>query len=231
MLPIGISLGWSRDDQNPASLAIRYLTRPGWRFGMSQWSHMFLVFHWTEGEARIHEALLSEGWASKPIGKLYHWIDRNPRNHHAALYPLEIDPATVAAIYKRSCGWLGTRSYSCKQIAAFALAESMIGRWLNLSIGTSETEIICSEGACQLVGEADPQWDLRRHKNQTWDSVSPQAAFDEFTRKQADFSRARLLALGRRFRSPTVEQVEAECLRFQAGASLSGPDPDAPLPP
>lgn len=180
-MPIQVGFGWSRDETSPFSNAIRYLTRPGWApRPLAQWSHMFLMFHFPDGSMVIHEALVSEGWCAKPGSKLGFWLDRDPERHHAELYWLPLDAEVVEAIYAASVAWIGTRSYAVKQIAAFAIAESLLGRWLGLSVASGPDEVICSEGACRLVGELAPYYDLRRSPDQSWDSVSPQAAYDEY---------------------------------------------------
>lgn len=183
MMPIRIAAGWSRDDGMPISLGIRYLTRPGWRPGMAQWSHQFVVFEFPDGTRVIHEALLSEGWSRKDYAKLDLWLAKDRRRHHAEVHWLPIAPEAVAAMYSRSCGWLGTRSYAVRQIVAFALAESLLGRWLGLSIRSGPEELICSEGACMLIGMAGPAWDLRECREQSWDSVSPQAAYNALIKR------------------------------------------------
>lgn len=184
MNPIQVAFGWSRDETAFMSNAIRYFSRPGFSpFGKwAQWSHMFLVFRFTDGTAVIHEALMSEGWSEKPATKLADWQARDPARHHAELQWLDLDDAAVLMIYTLSMHWLGTKSYAVKQIAAFAIAESLLGRWLGLSVQSGQDEVICSEGACRLVGEVAPQYDLRAEEYQSWDSVSPQAAYDAFMR-------------------------------------------------
>lgn len=182
-MPIRIASFWTRDDTAPFSLGVRFLTRPGWQlWTWAQWSHQGVMFEFPDGSTVIHEALLSDGWCSKGGARLAQWLSRSPR-HYAEVHWLPIAPETVAAIYQRSCGWLGTASYAWKQIIAFAVAESIVGRWLGLSLKSGPEELICSEGACILLGMAGDAWDLRECRDQSWDSVSPQAAYDAFLRK------------------------------------------------
>lgn len=177
--PVLIAFGWSADHTKFLSQAIRYLTRPKlsplakWAL----WSHMFIIFKMSDGSEVIHEALLSEGWCEKP-NKLTMWKKKDPKNHVCAVRWLPIDVPAIEMIYQSSCAWIGTKSYATKQIVAFALAESLLGRWLGLSVESGVDEVICSEGACRLVGEIAPEWDLRKAPDQSWDSVSPQAAYD-----------------------------------------------------
>lgn len=188
MRPVKIAFGWSRSTDTVISNAIRYLTRPGWApWGTwGSWSHMFLVFYFADGTAVIHEALMSEGWSCKPSQKLADWIARDPDRHVAEIHWLEkLDPELINLIYQCSSGWLGTRSYAYRQIVAFALAESLLGRWLGLSVYSGPDEVICSEGACRLVGELAPEYDLRASPDHPWDAVSPQAAYDRFMIKEA----------------------------------------------
>lgn len=183
-MPCFIAAGWSRDELSGISTAIRYLTRPGWRpWPFAQWSHMFLYFAFPDGSTVVHEALLSGGWTSKPGDRLDAWRKRDLIHHVAQVHWLPIDTPVIETIYRKSCGWLGTRSYAVKQIAAFAVAESMLGRWLGLSIRSGPEELICSEGACMLIGMAGPDWDLRQCPEQSWDSVSPQSAYNAAMRK------------------------------------------------
>ncbi len=141
-----------------------------------------MVFEFEDGSRLIHEALLSEGWSRKDYGKLNSWLMRNRRLHHAEVHWLPIAPEKVGAMYCLSCGWLGTRSYAVRQILAFALAASLIGRWLGLSIRSGPNEIICSEGAGRVLA-IDPDWDLRECQEQSFDCVSPQSAYDTAMRK------------------------------------------------
>lgn len=181
-IPVLIAFGWSRDETSLLSNAIRYLTRPGLSpFGpWAKWSHMFLVFTMSDGSTVIHEALMSQGWCEKPAKKLSDWLQEDPEHHVAELHWLPIDAPVVEAIYAASCAWLGTKSYARRQLLAFALAESVLGRWLGLSIESGASEVICSEGAGRQVGELAPEWDLRRTPDQSWDSVSPQGAYEEY---------------------------------------------------
>lgn len=177
--PILIAFGWSADHTKFMSQAIRYMSRPKmapWA-KWALWSHMFIVFKMSDGTEVIHEALLSEGWVEKPCN-LVAWKKKDPRNHVYAVRWLPIDTPQIEMIYAASRAWAGTKSYATRQIVAFAVAESVIGRWLGLSVYTGSDEVICSEGACRLVGEIAPKWDLRKTPDQSWDSVSPQAAYD-----------------------------------------------------
>lgn len=186
MTPVKIAFGWSRSEEAFMSQAIRYLTRPGWKLApWAQWSHMFLVFYFEDGTAVIHEALLSEGWSCKPSQKLANWIATDPDRHVAEVHWLDIEPAKLGLIYHVSCAWLGTKSYAVKQIVALAVAESALGRWLGLCVYSGRDQVICSEGACCIVGEIEPRYDLRRSPDQPWDSVSPQAAYEVFMVKSA----------------------------------------------
>lgn len=185
--PIKVAFGWSVNRLHPVSTAIRYFSRPGWPpWPLARWSHMFLAFRSADGSTVIHEALLSQGWTEKPARKLTDWLEASPRAHQAEIHWLSIPESQVAEIYRRSREWLGTKSYAMRQIAAFALVGSYLGRYLGLSIKSGEEEVICSEGACQLVGEVAFEWDLRERLAQSWDSVSPQAAYDEFMRMGND---------------------------------------------
>jgi hypothetical protein len=184
--PVLIAFGWSADHTKFISQAIRYMSRPKmapWsRWAL--WSHMFIVFKMSDGSDVIHEALMSEGWCEKPCN-LSAWKHKDPRNHVFAVRWLPIDVPAIELIYKASLAWVGTKSYATKQIVAFALAESVLGRWLGLSVESGIGEVICSEGACRLVGEIAPEWDLRRVPDQSWDSVSPQAAYDMWRKVEA----------------------------------------------
>jgi hypothetical protein len=180
--PVQIGIGWSTDTRNAFGLGIRYFTRPRLNpFCLAQWSHVFLVFFYEDATSTtIHEALMSDGWTAKPIAKLTAWINRSPDTHLAEIRWLPIAAPEVLAIHAKSVAWLGTKSYARRQIAAFMISNSMIGRWLNLSIGTGSEEVICSEGACQLIGETVPAWDIRT-PGQSWDALSPQDAYDRIT--------------------------------------------------
>lgn len=185
--PILIAFGWSADHTMFMSQAIRYMSRTGmapWA-PWALWSHMFLIFKMSDGTDVIHEALLSEGWSAKDGAKLVSWQKKDPVKHVYAVRWLPIDVPAIELIYAASCAWIGTKSYAAKQIAAFAIAESVIGRWLGLSVTSGPDEVICSEGACRLVGEIAPEWDLRRTPDQSWDSVSPQAAWESNLAKTA----------------------------------------------
>jgi hypothetical protein len=181
--PVLLGLGWSADHTAAFSAGIRYLTRPGLNpFGpWADWSHMFLVFKHADDRTVIHEALMSEGWRQKDGRKLVQWAKRDPKNHRYTVKWLPVDEEHVALVYQASCAWLGAKSYARRQILAFAIAESMLGRWLGLSVYQGPNEVICSEGACRLVGSFCPQWDLRRYPDQSWDSLSPQAAYNAWS--------------------------------------------------
>jgi hypothetical protein len=183
-LPIQIAFGWSRDESSGISNAIRYMTRPGLSpFGpWALWSHMFLVFRFADGGQVIHEALMSEGWQAKDGKKILDWKKADPRKHVFAIRWLPIDTPDIEQIYARSCSWVGTKSYAMRQLAAFGAEETIIGRLLNITITSADDEVFCSEGASQLVGEICPLWDLRRAPDQPWDSISPQAAYEEWVR-------------------------------------------------
>lgn len=180
--PVLVAFGWSADRTSPLSNAIRFMTRQGinpfrrW----AEWSHMFLVFEFDDGSQVIHEALASEGWREKPAKKLIAWKKKDPERHLYAVHWLPIDPADIAVIYQASRAWLGAKSYAKKQLIAFAIAESILGRWLGLGIAPGPNEVICSEGAARLVGAIVPAWDLRTSPDQPWDSISPQGAYDRY---------------------------------------------------
>jgi hypothetical protein len=182
MMPIAVAFGWSRDETTILSNLIRYLSRTSANpfSPCANWSHMFLVFSFPDGSAVIHEALMSEGWCAKPAQKLDAWLAKNPQHHHAELRWLAMDEGKASLIYSLSGNWIGTKSYAVKQLIAIGLAESILGRWLGLSVRSGPDEVICSEGACQLVGEVAPQYDLRQDEHQSWDSVSPESAYRKF---------------------------------------------------
>lgn len=185
---VEVGFGWSRDEASPLSVAIRYLTRPQIApRPLADWSHMFLVFMFDDGSAVIHEALRSEGWRSKPLDKLGTWMAKDPQRRHATLRWLPLAPGQAEAVYKASQAWLGRKSYAMRQIAAFAVAESLLGRWLGLSVKSGPGRVICSEGACRLVGEVAPEWDLRETKDQSWDAVSPQSAWRRYNALRREF--------------------------------------------
>lgn len=180
-----IAFGWSADHTSGISNAIRYLTRPSLSpFGpWAKWSHMFLLFGFPDGSQVIHEALMSEGWKAKNGQKLVDWKKENPRKHLFAIRWLPIDSPDVERIYANSSAWIGTKSYAMRQLAAFGVEETILGRILGITIESHDDEVFCSEGACQLVGEICPQWDLRRSCAQQWDTISPQFAYDQFARR------------------------------------------------
>jgi len=177
-----VAFGWSADHTSPISQAILFMTRRGinplarW----AQWSHMFLVFEFDDGSRVIHEALMSDGWREKPSIKLVNWKKKDPMRHLYTVKWLPIDQKNITLIYQASCAWLGAKSYARRQLLAFAIAESMLGRWLGLGIAPGPNEVICSEGACRLVGSICPAWDLRAYADQPWDSVTPQGAYDRY---------------------------------------------------
>jgi hypothetical protein len=144
---------------------------------------MFLVFGWDDGRVGIHEALGSQGWCSKPVTKLYKWRAQGPQTRFFEIHWLPLYPAAVERIWTESKSWLGVRSYSWRQIGAFALAKSLLGRALGLSVRSGPDEVICSEGACRIVGEIAVYWDLRETTDQSWDSVSPADAYEAYLRK------------------------------------------------
>jgi hypothetical protein len=178
MMPVRIAAGWSRDDTNPVSLAIRYLNRPGWApRPIAQWSHQFIVFEFADGSRVIHEALMDEGWCRKGYMKLDLWLAKSPKNHHAEVHWLPIKPEHIEEIYKKSCGWLGTKSYACRQIAALAVVESLVGRYLGLSVADNEQTLICSEGGGRLLIMAGPEWDPRK-PGESCDRITPQSLYN-----------------------------------------------------
>jgi hypothetical protein len=93
---------------------------------------------------------------------------------------LPIDPDQVQRIYLNSVSGLGRKSYSVKQIAAFGIAESLLGRWLGLSLKAGPDEVICSEEAARLVYDVCPEWDLRATSESSFDGLNPQRAYENF---------------------------------------------------
>jgi hypothetical protein len=179
-----VGFGWSTSTWSPLSFGIRYFTRPRYRpWPLAGWSHMFLVFQFDDGSVWMHEALGSGGWQAHSIRKLHKWADESPKYHRYQIHMLPLPCTTAAAIYSASAALLGKASYAYKQIFAFAAANSVIGRWLGLSVAAGPASVICSEGVCRLVGQACPEFDLRRTSDQSWDSVSPQSAYEEFERR------------------------------------------------
>jgi len=180
-LPVKMYAGFSRC-REPVSIAIRYLTRDGnnpFR-GWSPWSHMFLVFEYRSGRRVIHEALLSEGWASKDFEKLIAWRAKGG-GRMADLLPLPIPAQVVSGIYRRSQSWVGQRkSYATRQIIDLAKRYSMVGRYAlrRFVLAPMPDTVICSEGACQLVGEAWPPLDIRDWSGEPWDNITPQMAWE-----------------------------------------------------
>ncbi len=209
--PTLIGWGWSASDDAWLSRAIRVLTRPGWGWRPpAQWSHMFIVFAFDNQGAilsdadqdgitmrlfdfdrhggMIHEALNAEGWCCKHARKLDGWLKEDPDRHHATIEWLDIPPEVVAAIWKESTSWIGTRSYAWQQLVIFGLAETVAGRALRrvfphaLSCDVAEDRVICSEGACRLVGERWPALDMRRFR-EPWAAISPQEAYHRYLSK------------------------------------------------
>jgi hypothetical protein len=144
---------------------------------------MFLMFRFGDGRTVIHEALMSEGWCSKPGDKLDAWRRKDRRNHIAEVHWMPIPAPTVERIYRASCCWVGTKSYAVSQLLAFAAAESLVGRLLGLALGPDPDAIVCSEGAARLIGCFAPEWDLRSAQGEAWDNVTPQAAYDRCMEK------------------------------------------------
>lgn len=184
VMPELIGFGWSTDRNSIVSGAIRYLTRLSVNpFGkQAEWSHMFLAFQFADGRSVIHEALMSDGWTQKDGLKLIAWKKKSPKRHLYTVRWLPIAPDYVQQIYLNSCSILGRRSYSVKQIAAFGLAESMIGRWLGLSLKAGPNEVICSEEAARQVYAVCPEWDLRESHEASFDGLNPQRAYENFMR-------------------------------------------------
>lgn len=181
-IPIMIGFGWSRDETSVVSRAIRYLTRKSVNpFGKrADWSHMFLAYQFEDGRMVIHEALMSEGWTQKEGTKLAEWKKKSPSKHFYTIRWLPIYPDDVEQIYLNSVSGLGRMSYSVKQIAAFGIAESLLGRWLGLSLKAGPNEVICSEEAARLVYGVCPEWDLRATSESSFDGLNPQRAYENF---------------------------------------------------
>jgi hypothetical protein len=186
-LPIRIGLGYSTARYAPVSVAIRYLTRkPMSPFGTwSTWSHAFLAFGMSDDTTVIHEALGNTGWRAKSYADLLAWHKKSPRNHPFEIMWLPITTLNVINIYEDSVKWLGTRSYSFRQVAAFAMAESMVCRKLKIMIVADDSEVMCSEGQTQLVGTRCPEWDLRRRKDLPFCLMTPQGSYDAAKEKLA----------------------------------------------
>lgn len=181
----GIGFGWSTSVWAPFCIGIRYFTRPMYRpWVLAKWSHMFIVFRLSDESVVIHEALGSKGWQSNSIQKLNKWIAESPKTHKAEIYWLPVPADIVQSIFESSSKRLGRTSYAWRQIAAFAIANSMIGRWLGLALANRDKTVVCSEEAARQVGEKCPAWDLRDSPNSAWDSVSPQSAYDELMRRR-----------------------------------------------
>lgn len=179
--PIQVAYGWERDETKFMSNSIRYLTRPGWSpKPMAQWSHMFLVFRFEDGTAEIHEALTRTGWSKKPAVEFTEWLAADPVHRHGEIHWLPIDSPIVEQIYTESLSWVGNRGYDFRQIAAFAIADSVLGRVFGFHVGSGSDGVFCSEGACQIVGEFSPRWDLRQYPDERWDTIVPQAAYNSF---------------------------------------------------
>lgn len=183
VMPIRIAQGWSRDDGDAVSLGIRYFTRMGWMpKPLAPWSHTFLVFEFADGTRLIHEALLSEGWSRKDYAKLVTWLAKNPSRHHAEVHWLPIPPEVVAEMYRKSCGWLGIRSYAWKQIVSLMRTNCVLGRLKRWAIRSDSLELICSEGTSRILAMADG-WDLRKSPEDSFDGVSPQDTYIGTMRK------------------------------------------------
>lgn len=185
--PVGVGFGWSGCDDALFSVGIRYMSRPGWAVRpLARYSHMFLVFAFADEERNvIHEALGSSGWTEKPVWKVSEWINKDPGRRWAKLEWLDVPEATVADIYRESCSWIGTRSYSWGQIAVLALTHATIGRVLEpvlpwaRRIDVGEKQVMCAEGAGQLVGKHCPGLDLRE-PGESWAMLSPQDWADRY---------------------------------------------------
>ncbi len=185
--PVGVGFGWSGCDDAVFSVGIRYMSRPGWAVRpFARYSHMFLVFAFADEERNvIHEALGSSGWTEKPVWKVSEWINKDPGRRWAKLEWLDVPEATVADIYRESCSWIGTRSYSWGQIAVLALTHATIGRVLapvlpwTRRIDVGEKQVMCAEGAGQLVGKHCPRLDLRE-PGESWAMLSPQDWADRY---------------------------------------------------
>ena len=178
-LPIQVGWGWDRDESKFFSNAIRYVSRPGiMPRALAEWSHMFLVFRFADGTGEIHEALTKTGWSKKPAVEFAEWLAADPVHRHGEIQWLPIDAPVVEQIYIESLSWVGHRAYDFRQIAAFAIADSVLGRVCGWHVGSGTDGVFCSEGACQIVGERAPEWDLRRYPDYRWDTITPQAAYD-----------------------------------------------------
>jgi hypothetical protein len=185
--PLRVGFGWSGCDDALFSVGIRYMSRPGWAVRpLAKYSHMFLVFTFADPELNvIHEALGSSGWTGKPARKLDEWIRIGSMHRWAHIEWLEVPEDTVADIYGESCSWIGTRSYSWGQIAVLAVTHTAMGRALQpvvpwaQRIDVGEKQVMCAEGAGQLVGKHCPGLDLRE-PGESWAMLSPQDWADRY---------------------------------------------------
>jgi hypothetical protein len=183
-IPIAIYFGWSADRRSFIGNAIRYFSRTAFSpFKLAKWNHMFLMFEFSDKSREIHEALMSEGWQKKDYTRLVDWFRENPDHHRFVVKRLWIHPDTILRIYAESTSWIGTRSYAMRQVIAFGGANTVLGRLLGIDLPAGDDRVYCSEGACELVGEKDPAYDLRTPKFNRWDRISPQAAWETFTEK------------------------------------------------
>ena len=185
--PIRIGWGWTACDDSALSLGIRWFTRPGWApKPLARWSHMFLVCGFKDEAPVIHEALGSRGWSESPLLKVENWRYDDAINRHYHQEWLNVPKDIVRGIWRESLSWIGTRSYAFQQLATFAMAESLAGRALRRLAPTvfdrdvADDRVICSEGACRLVGVHWPALDLRADPREQWANISPQAAYDRY---------------------------------------------------
>lgn len=162
------------------SFAIRWFTRPGYRPGLAEVSHMGLIFEFADGEKIIHEALLSEGYCEKPAARLLRFEGKTAGNRMILAW-LPLDAARAQALYEASKDQLGKHSYAVDQIAAFMICKSLIGRLLRLTVSTGEGRVVCSEITARLL--APFGFDLRDRTDESFDSVVPQEALDQYRLK------------------------------------------------
>lgn len=180
--PVAVGTGFSAADDSLISLAIRYFTRPTWMpWPIAKKSHQFLIFWFANGDSIVHEALGGSGWTQKRGDKLNIWVEKSPKKHRYTAFVLPFSEIECAMIWEKSLRWLGTKSYSIKQIGAFAVSNSLLGRWLGLSVRPGPDDVICSEGACRIIAEVRPDLDARPSTDWPWDAVSPEMAYKYFS--------------------------------------------------
>ena len=153
------------------SWAIRRITN-------GQWSHMGLGFTGPDGEVYF-EALFQEGWnGPKRFSRLTTWHDEAPGNNiyeRRELFWLTDDEVAVLYSFARTC--VGQQSYSAWQLIRMWYFER-IGRRHGLSVRPSE-KVVCSEAVARLLFH-HARVDLRDLQRTTFDSVSPQSAYDRY---------------------------------------------------